>query len=225
MNLIIVGGEKLVYFLSRLFISKGYEITIINKDWEESSRLARMLKATIVHGDGSNPQILEEAGANSAEVLLAVTPHDQDNLLICQLAIRRFHIPHTLALVNDPDNEAVFLELGISSVFSTTRILASLIEQKTVYEGITNLIPLEEGKINVTEIILEEGSPVIEKQLKEIGLPENSLIASIIRKGQPLVPRGSTILKPGDRLIAVSFPDNLGQVLKILTGEQKAGES
>jgi trk system potassium uptake protein TrkA len=218
MNLIIVGGQKLAYFLSRLFTSKGYKVTIINEDKEEAKKLARMLKVTVVHGDGSDPQILEEAGANSTDALLALTPHDQDNLLICQLAIRHFHIPQTLALVNDPDNEEVFLQLGISSVFSTTRILAGLIEQKTGFESITNLIPIEEGKINAAEIILEDDSPVIEKSLRDVKLPEDSLIASIIRKGQPIVPRGSTILKPGDRLIAISSPENLGRVLKILTG-------
>jgi trk system potassium uptake protein TrkA len=218
MKLIIVGGEKLVYFLSRVFISKGYRVTIVNKDPEESSRLARRLNATVVSGDGSNPQILEEAGASSADALLAATPHDHDNLLICQLGIRRFQIPRTLALVNDPDNEEIFLNLGITSVFSTTRILASLIEQKTVYEDITNLIPIEEGKINVTEVILEETSPAINKNLKEIGLPENSLIASIIRKGQPLIPGGSTVLLGGDRLIVISLPENLGRVLKVLAG-------
>jgi trk system potassium uptake protein TrkA len=218
MNLIIVGGQKLAYFLSRIFTSKGYKVTIINEDKEEAKKLARMLKVTVVHGDGSDPQILEEAGANSTDALLALTPHDQDNLLICQLGIRHFHIPRTLALVNDPDNEEVFLQLGISSVFSTTRILASLIEQKASFESITNLIPIEEGKINATEIILENDSPVIEKSLRDVKLPEDSLIASIIRKGQPIVPRGSTVLKSGDRLIAISSPENLSRVLKILTG-------
>lgn len=218
MNIILVGGEKLVYFLSRTFISKGYRVTVINRQSEECKRLARMLKVTVVKGDGSSPQILEEAGAGAADALLAVTPHDQDNLLICQLAIRRFHISRTLALVNDPDNEEVFLQLGVSNVFSTTRILAGLIEQRTGYESITNLIPLEEGKINVSEIVLEDRSPVVEKSLREVRLPEDSLVASIIRKGEPIIPRGSTILKAGDRLIAISFPESLGQVLKILTG-------
>lgn len=221
MRVIVVGGERLVYFLSRTFVSRGYHVTIINRDRDECKRLARILKVTVVFGDGSDIRILEEAGARTADSLLAVTPNDQDNLITCQLAENHFRIPRTLALANDPDNEEIFLKLGISGVFSTTRILASLLEEKAGYESILNLIPVGEGKINVTEIVLEDDSPVIEKTLSEIKVPENSLIASIIRDNKPIVPRGQTALKAKDRLIVVSLPENLGEVLKILVGNRE----
>jgi len=219
MNILIVGGGKVVYFLARTFIAKGYKITIVNRDREEGIRLARQLKATIVYGDGSNPDILEEAGAYSTEAILAVTPNDQDNLVICQLADRRFHISRTLALVNDPDNEDVFKKLGISAAFSTTRILASLIEQRAGFDEILNLIPVGEGQINVSEIRLGESSPVAGKSLREIDLPGNSLVASILREGPPIVPRGSTVLQAGDRLIVVTVPETHGPVIRLLTGD------
>lgn len=219
MNALIVGGGKLVYFLARTLLAKGYTVTIINRDKEECIWLARRLKVIVIHGDGSDPQILVEAGAYKADALLAVTPNDQDNLISCQLADLRFQIPHTLALVNDPDNEKAFQQLGITTVFSTTRILASLIEQRTGFEEVINLIPFGEGKINITEIVLNENAPVVGQALTDIALPENSLIAAILRDNQPIVPRGGTILQAGDRLALVTLPENHGQVLKRLLGD------
>ena len=219
MNILIVGGEKLVYFVSRLFISKGHNITIINRDQRECTRLARRLKAVIVYGDGTDLTILQEAGAHNADAVLAATPNDEDNLVICQLASFHFGVPRTLALVNDPDNEQIFQKLQITSALSITRLLAGLIEQKTGFDDIINLVSVEEGKLNVTEVLLKESSPVVGKTLSQIALPENSLIASIMRNGKPLVPRGPTALAAGDRLILISLPENHGQVLKKLTGE------
>jgi trk system potassium uptake protein TrkA len=221
MKILIVGGGKLVYFLARSFLSKGYTATIVNRNRSECIWLARSLKATVVYGDGSDYRILQEAEAGSADAILAVTPNDQDNLVICQLASQRFDVPRTLALVNDPDNEEVFRKLNITAAFSTTRILSSLIEQRAGFEEITNLIPVGEGKVNVTELVLTENSPVIGERLSDIVLPENSLIAVILRKSKPIVPRGATVLQIKDRLIIMSLPENMGQVLKTLTGELK----
>jgi trk system potassium uptake protein TrkA len=220
MNVIIVGGGKIIYFLSRTFISKGYSISIINRDREQCSLLARRLKATIVHGDGSDPQILEEAGAFDADAVLAVTPNDQDNLVICQLSDKRFRVRRTLALVNDPDNEEVFRKIGISA-FSTTRIITNLIEQKAGFEEITNLIPVGEGKVNVTEVVLRENARISGKLLRQIDLPESCLIASILRGGQPIIPRGGTALEAGDRLIVITLPENHATVLRMLVGDNR----
>lgn len=220
MNILIVGGGKIVYFLCRTFLSKGHEVTLINRDQNECTWLARRLKATIVYGDGSNPQILEEAGANTADAMLAVTPNDQDNLVICQLADQRFHVRRAVALVNDPDNEEIFRQLKITAV-STTQVLSSLIEQKASFEEIINLIPAGEGKVNITEIVLKETSPVAGRALSDIMFPENSLIASILRDDKAIVPRGDTVLQPRDRLIVITLPKNQGQVLEMLTGDKK----
>ena len=141
--------------------------------------------------------------------------------MICQLADLRFHVPKTLTLVNDPENEEVFRHLGITAAFSTTRILSSLIEQRAGFEEITNLIPVGEGKVNITEVVLKETSPVVGQTLRDIALPENSLIASILRERQPIIPRGTTVLHDRDHLIVMTLPENHGQVLKALTGDTK----
>lgn len=220
MNILIVGGGRIIYFLCRTFLSKGFKVTVINRNRDECTWLARHLKATIVYGEGSDLRILEEAGVKDTDVILAVTPNDQDNLVICQLASLCFRVQRTLALVNDPDNEEVFRGLGITAV-STTNILSSLIEQRVSFEEIINLTSVGQGKINITEVILKETSPVIGRTLGDIALPENSLIAGILRDDNPIVPRGLTLLQKEDHLILVTLPENHGQVLKMLTGETK----
>ena len=220
MKVLIVGSGKMLYFLCRNFTSKGYHVVIINRNHEECIQLARQLPATVVCGDGSDAGILKEAGAMGADAILAITPNDQDNLVVCQLASLTYGVPRAVALANDPDNAELFEKLGVSA-FSITQIVGSLIEQRASFEQITNLLPVSEGRVNVTEIVLNSESPVAGKQLKDIELPENALIAVVMRDNQPIVPRGASELRSGDRTVLITLPENHGKVLKMLTGEGK----
>lgn len=220
MKVIIVGGGKTLFFLCRNFTAKGYQVVIINRDKNECVQLSRQLSAMVVCGDGSDAGILKEAGAMGADAILAITPNDQDNLVICQLASLKFDVPRAIALANDPDNTEIFEKLGVSA-FSTTQIVGSLIEQRASLEQILNLLPVGEGRVNVTEIVLGSDSPVVGKMLKDIDLPENALIAVVIRDNQPMVPRGGNDLQAGDRVVLITLPENHGPVLKALTGEQR----
>jgi len=220
MRVLIVGAGKTLYFLCRNFTAKGYEVVIINRDRDECVQLTRQLTATVVWGDGSDSTILKEAGAMGAQVVLAITPNDQDNLIICQLASIQFGVPRAIALANDPENVEIFEKLGVSS-FSTTHIIGSLIEQRASLEQIINLLPVGEGRVNVTEIILEVNSPVAGKLLKDIVLPENALVAVVMRDKQPIVPRGATQLLADDRLVLITLPEYHGTVLKAFTGTRK----
>lgn len=218
MDTLIVGGGKIVYFLAKAFFSKGYNVTIINRKKEECTWLAKQLKATVVLGNATDPQILKEAQTSSMDAVLAITPNDEDNLIICQMAKLNFGVGRTLALVNDPDNEEVFQQLGITTAFSTARMISSLIEQRTGLEEIVGLFSVAEGKVNVTEVVLTGKSPVIGKSLMEVSLPGNSLIACVLRGGEAIIPRGGTTLSANDRVVLVTVPETHGQVLKMLTG-------
>ncbi|MBU2547186.1 MAG: TrkA family potassium uptake protein [Proteobacteria bacterium] len=218
MRVLIVGSGKTLYFLCRNFAAKGYEVVIINRNQEECIQLSRQLSATIICGDGSDAGILQDAGAMGADAVLALTPNDADNLVICQLASLNFGVPRVVASANDPDNADVFQELGISA-FSTTHIIGSLIEQRASIEQITNLLPVDQGRVNITEIILEPESPVAGKRLKDIELPENALVAVVIRDDRPIVPRGANDLRAGDRVVLITLPENHGPVLRVFTGE------
>jgi len=218
MRVLVVGGGKLPYFLGRSLMSRGHRVTIINRDHEECVRLARRLDTIVVHGDGSAPHVLEEAGAYEADAVLAVTPSDEDNLVICQVASVRFQVPRALALVNDPDHEETFRSLGVTAV-SPTRVLARMLEQQMGFEDIERLIPVGEGKINVTELLLDADSPITGIPLRDIPLPEGALIAAVLRRGRPVIPGGSTVLRERDRIIVVTLPENHEEVIRQLTGE------
>lgn len=219
MKIIITGGGKTIYFLAKQFITEGHNVTIINRDPEESQTLSHQLDATILLGDGSDPETLEQAGAGSADVLLSMTSHDHDNLVTCQIASKEFDVPRTIALVNNPENEEIFRKLGASLIFSATRIITSLLEQETGFMAITNLMAVAQGKVNVSEVRLSENAPVLGKSLEELKLPEGFLLATIIRNDEVLVPRGSTILQAHDQLILIGQAENYRDILRILTGE------
>ncbi|MFW6301517.1 MAG: potassium channel family protein [Bacillota bacterium] len=219
MKLLIVGGDELVYHLSRRLISKGFDLTIINKDQNYCQELARNLNATIVFGDATDPEVLEDANIREVDMLAALTQKDQDNLMICRLAQKYYQIPRTAALVNDPDNQVIFNNLNIDSLFNITVLLGSLLEQSISHEEVSNLFMIEEGNLSVTKCLIPEGAPADGKTLKELDLPLSIILGGILREGEMLIPRGGTRIKAGDKAIIISLPSDQGEAIKALRGE------
>jgi len=218
MRVIIIGGSKTVYFLTRQFMRRNYHVTILNLDPSLCRMMAQDTKATVVIGDGTDVNRLEEAGARQADVFLALTNHDQDNLIACQLAKNLFGVPRTIALVNDPDNEEIFLRLGVTVAFSATRLIGSILDQETDFDSITAYLPLAEGRVGVTDVELTEDAPAVGKTLIELELTDKALIACIIRDDEFIVPRGSTRLQVNDHLLLISHPEDLKQNIETLCG-------
>jgi len=216
MRIIVVGGNETVYYLARQFVRKGYHTTIINRDAARARELANDTKATVVLGDGTHIQRLEEAGARQADMLLALTSRDQDNLIACQVAQRNFGVPRTMALVNDPENEEVFHKLGVTQAFSATRIIGSIIDQETDFDAITEIIPLSKGRITISDVHLDRGSPTVGKTVQDLPLSGKTLIGAIIRDDHVIVPRGATVLNEKDHLIVISEPDYRERDLALL---------
>jgi trk system potassium uptake protein TrkA len=217
MHIIIAGEGRLPYFLAKSFISKGYRVTVITNNHLEAEDLARHTNATILTGNASEPEILRRADAYYCDLLVAVTPLDEDNLIISQLAKLEFGIPKTLALVNDPDNAEVFQKLGCKA-FSTTELISGMIEQSVQTDDIISMIPTEEGKILLTEFRLSATCPILNIPLRKIDRPENSLLVSIVRDDKVIVPNGDTVLLDGDKILVLSTPDNHSIVIRMITG-------
>ncbi len=223
MRILLVGGRETietVYFLARDFAERGDRVTIVNPDPGEAQMLSRRVKATVILGDGSDPRTLEEAGARRADVVISLLPADSDNLITCQVAARLYGVPRTIALINDPDNEAIFRQLGITEIFNSTRVLGSLIEGQTLYDEITHLFPADEGRRYVTEIVLDRASPGSGRMLADLGLPRESVVACVIRDDEILVPAGDFPLQAADRLILVTLPELHEQAIHALVGEE-----
>lgn len=219
MKIIIVGTGKQVYFLARDFLSKGHRVIVVSSLPEDARWMARRLKATIVHGDGSDPAVLEDAGAAEADAVIAATLNDPDNLVICQIAQLRFRVPMTLAVANDPDNQEVFPKLGVRNVLSITQLVSKLIGQRTASEEITDLAIMAGGAVNVTELVLTDRCPAVGQPLSTVPLSRDALVASVVRGGAAIIPHGDTALAVGDRIVLVTLPASHGQTVKFLTGE------
>lgn len=216
MKAIICGSGRLLYFLGRTFLNKGYSVVLVVNNDEEAAYLARKLNATILCGDGSNPSVIEDAGANDVDVLIAALPNDHDNLAACQIATVRFGVPRTLALVNDPDNEEIFAKLGVAAV-SATRIMIDVLEQRAEHGEISKLLPFGEGKLSLAEVTIGPRAHVARMAVKDLGLPSDSLLVSVLRGTEVIVPHGLTVLQSGDRVVIITTPENHGDALRVLT--------
>lgn len=219
MYILIVGAGKVGYFLAkRLFVNK-HTVSIIDKDRRVCEEIAKEINILVVNGDGCDPRILEEAGVGRADVVAAVTGEDEDNLVVCQLAKEKFSIQRTVGRVNNPDNEHTFAELGIDVPVDSTKIIAKIIEEEVSFSDFVNLMSFKRGKLAIVRVDLPKDSPVINKEIKDVELPPDSVLVSILRGEEVIVPKGNTVLKPGDDVIAITLIGNEPQLLNLLVGK------
>lgn len=204
MYIIVVGGGKVGYNLAKLLLAEGHEVLLIEKDGNKAATLSREFGESLMEGNGSRVTVLREGGANRADVLVAVTGTDEDNLVICQVAKTVFKCPRTIARVNDPRNESLFSALGIDATVSSTRLIDSLIEEQVKAEDmIIPLVTLRSGNVEIIEMDLSRSSWIMGKKIKDVRLPEGAIFISIIRGDEVVIPKGETELIPGDKVIAL----------------------
>lgn len=219
MYVVIVGAGKVGYYLAKRMLLGKHTVSIVDKDKIVCEETAKQLEALVIHGDGCDPRILEESGVTRADVLAAVTGDDEDNLIICQLAKEKFRIQRTVARVNNPDNEHTFSELGIDVPIDSTKLIAKIIEEEVSFSDFVNLMSFKRGKLSIVRVDLPKDSPVINKQIQDIRLPADSVLVSIVRGEQVIVPKGNTLLEPGDDIIALTLVGNEPQLLNMLVGK------
>lgn len=203
MNVIVVGGGKVGYYLSATLLEHGHNPIIIEKDKERAHYIANMLNLKVICADGSLVEALENAGAKTASALVSVTGADEDNLIICQLAKRKFNVARTVARVNNPKNAEVIKQLGVDITVSSSDSLARIIEREVDTASIRQLMQLNRGKSTLLELTLPKDFKQSGKNLQNITLPHDSIIMTITRGGEMIIPRGSTELLCGDRLLVV----------------------
>lgn len=218
MYILIAGAGKVGYFLARRLLANNNTVCIVDKDKTVCEEVAKDLEVLVINGDACDPYILQEAGVERADVLAAVTGEDEDNLIICQLAKERFNIKRTVGRVNNPDNEYTFAELGVDVPVDSTKIIAKIVEEEVSFSDFVNLMSFKRGKLSIVRIDLPADSPVINKEVKDIKLPEDSVLVSILRGEDVIIPRGNTLLKSGDDIIAITSIGNEPQLLNILAG-------
>lgn len=204
MYIVVVGAGKVGYHLTKSLLAEGQEVLVIEKERLKVDRITRELGATAIQGDGAEVATLELAGLERADVVAAVTGHDEDNLIVAQVAKGKFDVPRTVARVNNPRNEFIFAELGIDATVSATQVILSVIQQVIPHHPFVHLLTLREGGIEFVELQLTEDCPAAGKHAGEVDLPADTAIPLLIRQGSPLVVQADTLLQPGDRLVAVT---------------------
>ena len=201
MNIIIVGGGNIGYSLARALLANKHQVTIIERRPERCDELIKELPAAVISDDGVSLHAFEDADAADADVVVALTGQDEDNLIACQLASHHFHVPHTIARVTNSQNKELFEKLGgVSTAVCTTSIISSIIEEEVPANDITTLLTLKEGS-SIIEKEIKENSPGKDKMVANILLPRKCAIISIIRKNRAIYPHSETVLEVNDRVL------------------------
>ena len=204
MYLIVAGGGKVGYYLAKELIDQGHEVLVIEKDAARAEQIMNELGNVVMRGNADEAATLAEAGASRADVVLAVTGDDEDNLVICQVAKRRFNVPRAIARINNPKNEEIFRLLGIDATVSSTDVILSVIEQEIPQYALVPLLRLRHADVEIVEAVLGPDNAAVGKALRDLNLPPESIIALIIRQGRPIFPTGSTTLEAGDEILALT---------------------
>ncbi|HEY3413681.1 MAG TPA: TrkA family potassium uptake protein [Armatimonadota bacterium] len=203
MYVIVIGGGKVGYYLTKTLARENHEVLLLEKDPRRAGEIRETLGDLVVLGDGCEVRTQEEAGMERADVVAAVTGDDEDNLVIAQIAKHRFQVPRSVARINNPKNQEVFKALGIDTTVSATEIIYHMIEQQIPSGDLIPLALLKNSSIEIVEVELASRSPVIGQSLKQIDLPGDTLVIGILRDGNPSLPDADAPFRTGDTIIAL----------------------
>lgn len=217
-RVLLVGGRNKAKSLALSLINRGYHVSAINSSYEDCMKLTEIDKLTVFHGDGTKPFVLEDSEAYKCDIVIALTSKDEDNLVICELAKKKFNVKKTVALISDPEKTEFFYRMGIDSVVCAISAVTNIIEQQAFLDEMTKVIPVVEGRIQIAEVPVLADAPVVGKKLWEISLPKEVIIGCILRGHETMVPRGDTRILAGDTLLIISGNNQELKAIKEITG-------
>ena len=206
MYVIIAGGGKVGWNLARELISKGNEVTLIESDRTRYLTIEQELEHAVQYGDATELWVLERAGIQRADLVVAVTGDDEDNILICQVAKEKYLCERIIARVNNPRNLDHFKLLGIQPAVSATDLILRLIEHEVPRYGLVHLLDLADANIEIIDLLIGDNAQVVGSPLHELNMPKSSLLISVMRDGTGFVPTPDTVLQAGDEVLAVLDP-------------------
>ena len=203
MYVLIVGAGKVGWNLARELIAKGSEVTVVESDAHRYAVVEEELEHSVQYGDGSELWVLERAGIERADLVIAVTGDDEDNMLISQVAREKYGVGRIVARCNNPRNLQHFELLGIKPAVSATDLILRLIEHEVPKYGLVHLLDLPQERLEIIELEVAPGSPAAGSAVKDLGLPDGSLVISILRDGAGFVPSGDSVVQGGDEALLV----------------------
>ena len=219
MYIIVVGGGKVGYYLAKELVAEQHEMLLIEQDAAKCAPIVEELGDIVMQGDGCEVATLEKAGMERADMVIAVTGDDEDNLAVCQVAKHKFAVPRTVARINNPKNELIFKKLGIDTTVSATAVILAHIEQELPTHPLIPLMALKGGGLEIVEVRVPADAEVVGKSIREILLPHQSLITLIVgTDGSPRLPTSDTVIQAGDEVVAVTMLESEGMLRAALTG-------
>jgi len=216
MYLIVVGAGKVGVNLTRELLQGGHEVTLIESSRSRYLAVEQKLEHNVHYGDASELWVLERAGIERAEMVVAVTGDDEDNILICQVAKEKYGVARIIARVNNPSNRPHFDLLGIKPVVSSTDLILRLLGHEVPHQNLVHLLDLEEERIEIIEFRLNENSPIAGMKVRDIDTPDRTLLISILRDGVGFVPTPDSELRVGDDILAVLDPVQEEELKKVM---------
>lgn len=218
MKIVIAGGRTKADYLIRIFKSKGHELIVINDDAQFCRYLSQQHNIPVVCGDPCKLYVLDDAEIEGSDIIIALRPLDADNLAICQTAKRLYHIRKTVAIVSNPKSVDVFKKLGVNTAISATYTIAAYIEQMSTVENLVNSLPIDQGKVVMSELMIPPSSPVAGKRLCDIDLGGEAIICCIVRGTRVIVPTGQTNIQVNDKIMVLSAPQMQDNVIHVIMG-------
>jgi trk system potassium uptake protein TrkA len=203
---LIAGGGKVGWNLARELMAKEHEITLVESDRERYLRIEEELEHAVQYGDATEMWILERAGIQRADLVIAVTGDDEDNIVICQMAKEKYLCERIIARVNNPRNRQWFALLGIQPAVSATDLILRLIEHEVPSYGLVHLLDLQDERLEIIEVEVMEGAPAAGRRVADVTLPDGSLIISVLRPEGGFVPKADTVINVGDEILLVLDP-------------------
>jgi trk system potassium uptake protein TrkA len=218
MYVIVGGGGKVGYYLTKALRAAGHEVTIIEKTRRRYLILREEFGDGALLGDACEVRTLDQAGAVRADLVAAVTGDDEDNLVICQMAKRKFNVKRVIARINNPKNEVTFQMLGIDETVSSTKLIYSLIEQEVEFADVIPLTALRRGNLELVEVTLPQSSPAVNRRVRDLPLPRGCTLGILVRGDAAEVIQGDTLLRPGDNVLAITPSANVQAFREALLG-------
>lgn len=217
MYIIIVGCGRVGRALAHTLLGVGHEVLVIDKNAARCDLVCEGMGSIAMEGDGCQVGVLREAGISRADVLVATTGSDEDNLATCQLAKELFNVPTTMAIVNYPENEPLYELLGVDTAVNATQLVLSTLEDQIAGRPLMHLMNLRGTDRRVVSLRVPADAAVVGKPLSEVVLPPNSFVTLVVKEGGPLIPDEETRLGGNDEVLAVTTPAEEDMLWEALT--------
>ncbi|MDA1220243.1 MAG: TrkA family potassium uptake protein [Chloroflexi bacterium] len=218
MYIVIVGCSSVGYHLTKVLLTAGHEVTVVEKNQTRCQLLWDELGSVVIEGDGTDERILKSAGTARADVFVGAADLDETNLVACQIAKHVFQVPHTMSIIKDTKNEPLFEVLGIDVVVNATHLMVTALEEGVPGRPLLHLMNPRVPDLELVSVSIPADSGVVGKRLDEVELPPHSFISLVVKKDGANLPSNELVLESEDEVVAVTMTGEEHTLYEILTG-------